>query len=447
MKKLLHSIVILILVAYDIYAQCYNGSPSVNNPSNYNTSLSIHLNYNNARRWEEINRGMPANCLGNMVEPSYGWNNMSDDEIALYIHNSERFARGFLPFYGIETHLDAISQAHSDWQLNNDVFSHGGNPASGTSSSYTICSNCSTPITGSSPFNRMNQSAPLNGQWESEAENLASSATSGTSIVDFVASSIYRFLYQDSGSAWGHRFNVLANYNNNWGDSSSEGFIGVGVSGGFNFQACAYSCTNWNYAKILTIDYYDPEGGASGFNFSALPIELLAFNGQLIKNEVILTWNTTNEINNEYFLIEKSSDGIDFFEIGKIAASNNRYEKTNYSFVDSHLISGLQYYRLKQYDFDNSLMVSNILAIKSNSSEKINIYPNPVIDYLHIEFNLENTEILLSDVNGKMIYSTNNYNKIPIEPIDVSELKEGVYILQIRSASDIFSEKVIKVRK
>lgn len=66
----------------------------------------------------------------------------------------------------------------------------------------------------------MNQSAPLNGQWESEAENLASSATSGTSIVDFVASSIYRFLYQDSGSAWGHRFNVLANYNNNWGTAA-----------------------------------------------------------------------------------------------------------------------------------------------------------------------------------------------------------------------------------
>lgn len=437
---------IFILIFNQLLAQCYIGSPTINYPTNYNIGLSIESNYNNARRWEEANLGLPANCLGNMIEPMSGWNFMSDDEIALYIHNSERIARGFLPFYGIETHLDAVAQAHTDWQLTNDVFSHGGNPALGTTYTYKNCINCSTNITGSSPFDRMNFSTPLKNQWQMEGENIASNVTSGSSIADFVAQGIYRFIYQDGGSAWGHRLNVLISFNNDWGDSGNEGFLGIGVAGGSNFQACAYSCTNWNYAKILTVNYYDPQGGASGYNFGALPLEVLAFEAILQNDVVNLTWTAEPQNDIEYYVIEKSLDNINFVEIGKMKSFANQQNTNVYHFNDSELDYKILYYRLKIVNKENNFHYSSTKFVEINRSGDIIVFPNPISDYINIVFFdiVEKTNVSIIDNRGRLIYEFIKNGNSNFARIDLSNLDSGIYFLQITSAT---GNKILKLIK
>lgn len=446
MRKIYLILPIFILIINQLIAQCYNGSPTVNNPTNYNVGLSIEANFNNARRWEEVNLGLPANCLGNMTEPVIGWTYMSDDEIALYIHNSERMARGFLPFYGIEIHLDAVAQAHTDWQITNDVFSHGGNPAFGTTYTYKNCINCTTNITGSSPFDRMNYSTPLKNQWQMEAENIASNVTSGSSIADFVAQGIYRFIYQDGGSAWGHRLNVLVSFTNDWGDSGNEGFLGIGVAGGSNFQACAYSCTNWNYAKILTVNYYDPQGGASGFNFGALPTEILVFDAYLQDDFVNLNWTMENKNSVEYFVIEKSLDNNNFVEIGKKESNFYSQNTNNYHFIDRELNNKTLYYRLKIVNKDNNYNYSATRFVEINKHGEIIIFPNPISDYLNISFynTVDKASISIIDYRGRLIYEDVKNDGSNFESIDLSTLESGIYLLQVTTSTDSKIFKIIK---
>lgn len=213
-----------------ISAQCSGGNPSTDFTA-WNYSLSIEENFNAARRWEEDNRGLASDCLGYMAAPTGGWGALSNAQIALYIHNSERTARGRLPFYGVETHLNTVSQNHSSWQIANDVFDHIGDSAFGMGGNYYACPDGDlTP--GSTTSQRINSSSSLSGCWQGFGENISLSS----SATHLVAVSIYGFLYEDGiCCGWGHRNNVLVNYSDDWGSTGTEGFIGVGVASSLNY--------------------------------------------------------------------------------------------------------------------------------------------------------------------------------------------------------------------
>ena len=67
---------------------------------------------------------------------------------------------------------------------------------------------------------------------------------------------------------------------------------------------------------------------------SALPVELISFSGQFINENTNLSWSTATETNNDYFVIEKSSNGIDFSIIGKVDGNGTTNETSNYSYTD-----------------------------------------------------------------------------------------------------------------
>ncbi|CAN5226679.1 hypothetical protein BH09BAC5_BH09BAC5_01310 [soil metagenome] len=86
---------------------------------------------------------------------------------------------------------------------------------------------------------------------------------------------------------------------------------------------------------------------------STLPIELLSFTGSLISNKTNrLEWSCASETNNEYFTLERSSDGINFQDVTRIQGAGNSTQPTNYSFDDATFPGTYNYYRLKQTDFN-----------------------------------------------------------------------------------------------
>ncbi|MGV6861188.1 MAG: T9SS type A sorting domain-containing protein [Putridiphycobacter sp.] len=172
-----------------------------------------------------------------------------------------------------------------------------------------------------------------------------------------------------------------------------------------------------------------------------LPIELTNFTATLNQNQVDLHWQTSSEINNDYFTVERSENGIDFIEILTQDGAGNSSEVINYYDVDNKPLYGTSYYRLKQTDFDGEVSYSGVISVNRSFEDKVVIYPNPFTDAVNIlisesEFNVE---ILSAD--GKMI---NNYQNTT--SIDLSYLVEGVYFIRIYSTNGelLKTDKIIK---
>ncbi len=180
---------------------------------------------------------------------------------------------------------------------------------------------------------------------------------------------------------------------------------------------------------------------------STLPIKLKSFKAKNEKNNINISWVTASEINNDFFTIEHSLDGINFTKIERVKGAGNSNKQLNYSVIDNNPKNGINYYRLKQTDFDGTYTYSKIQAVKFEESENndIYIYPNPVIgEILNIETKNENSTINLYNCIGEKmkITITNSLNK---HIIDVSELPKGIYFVEtIVSGNSIYNKVLIK---
>ncbi|MCB0803332.1 MAG: T9SS type A sorting domain-containing protein, partial [Flavobacteriales bacterium] len=177
-----------------------------------------------------------------------------------------------------------------------------------------------------------------------------------------------------------------------------------------------------------------------------LPITLGEFNLQAIKNQVLISWTTESEINNNFFTIEKSSNGSPFYPIGNVEGSGNSNRELNYHFYDQNPNVGVSYYRLKQTDFNGHYEYFEPKAIHFSfiSSVPLQVYPNPTNNVVNIIMNPvdENNFIELKNTSGKTLFETqilqsNTEIQMPSE--------KGIYILYIHQGDDLIVKKIIKL--
>lgn len=176
---------------------------------------------------------------------------------------------------------------------------------------------------------------------------------------------------------------------------------------------------------------------------SALPVELLDFSGEQVGNHIQLNWTTATEINNDYFNIERSNDAINFHTIGKVNGVGNSNTIFNYSFIDENPSNGINYYCLKQIDFNGNYEYFEAIAVTMGSEIPIRVYPNPSHDYIKIEVpSNEKVNITIKDMIGNSVRVTDNININ--EPIDIQDLHDGIYFIEIKSDLHVKSIKFIK---
>ena len=114
---------------------------------------------------------------------------------------------------------------------------------------------------------------------------------------------------------------------------------------------------------------------------SMLPIKLLYFDAQPEEAMVKLSWSTATEINNDYFTVEKSIDGDNFFPIGNVSGSGNSTTTLQYYLDDNKPTYGISYYRLKQTDFDGAFSYSGVVPVNyKKTTGQYSIFPNPASD-------------------------------------------------------------------
>lgn len=132
------------------------------------------------------------------------------------------------------------------------------------------------------------------------------------------------------------------------------------------FDACpnGYSLTGMTGFSTFTIN------GSSAPN-TALPVEFLFFTASLNnQNEVILNWATASELNNDFFTVERSVDGLTWEVVDIVNGSGTTPIRNDYNAKDLRPYSGLSYYRLKQTDFDGAFEYADIVSIFISSEDK-----------------------------------------------------------------------------
>jgi len=190
--------------------------------------------------------------------------------------------------------------------------------------------------------------------------------------------------------------------------------------------------------------------GTLDFN-STLPVELLSFDAYWNDGKVNLHWQTASEINNEFFAIERSADGVNFEEILQTPGAGNSNQLLNYFETDYLPLTGTSYYRLRQVDFDGRETYSEIKTIKTYSqlASEMNLYPNPSEGAFHIVLANSGEEevlVIVRDLNGKEFYSKIIITSTDkqIEAIDLTgQLPAGTYIITASSRNELYTQKLI----
>jgi len=146
---------------------------------------------------------------------------------------------------------------------------------------------------------------------------------------------------------------------------------------------------------------------------AALPVELLYFEGKRIGSNVLLEWETMAEINNDYFIVEKSTDGTNWDELLTVNGQGNTSEQTYYSQIDIDGCNGTCYYRLTQVDFDGNSEKFKVVAVSVNEAYnklEISVSPNPINQTANIAFTAPESgmfSITVTTQTGQVMYTAN----------------------------------------
>lgn len=180
----------------------------------------------------------------------------------------------------------------------------------------------------------------------------------------------------------------------------------------------------------------------------ALPIELLSFEAVYNGVNVELNWTTASEINNDYFIIEKSDDGIYFEPFARVNGAGNSNYLINYLEFDNSPFKDLTYYRLKQIDFDGKYTYSNIKTVIINITSGLKVFCNEFGHSLII-VNKSNQKLKLRimDMSGNLTYKNQIISNNEIINLYFYEfyLKPGVYVLNIFNDFESVSQQIVVI--
>lgn len=198
------------------------------------------------------------------------------------------------------------------------------------------------------------------------------------------------------------------------------------------------------YLQSLCQNFADLGGAAC---MPLLPLKIVSFTGTLNEKKPLLQWSVVSQENIGYYIMEKSTDGENFRELASVVAKpgNNAV----YQYKDVNCSVARNWYRIRIIAKDGSITFSQIIYLKPHVQPRLQLYPNPAIEYLYVELNQDYRKpetITISDISGKILLQ----NKINANPpnnvimLNISNLSKGTYILSTQGnekTSTLFVKK------
>jgi hypothetical protein len=225
----------------------------------------------------------------------------------------------------------------------------------------------------------------------------------------------------------------------NWTQVAGPIELNFGVDGN-NAPHYGMAVTSANNTSLSsgTIDNFTVVGSGE------LPFRLQSFTAKKVNShQILVSWSTSMEQGTDHFDVEKMTDNSGFQSIGTVKAAGNSQTPQSYSLPDNNPVPGLNAYRLKGTDLDGSSYYSPVVYVQMTSDLKFDIYPNPVIDYIHIlSYSGSLQRVRLFDVSGKLL--RDQTPGTVSTQINMSNLSTGIYFLSIKTAQGLYRQKLFK---
>ncbi len=191
--------------------------------------------------------------------------------------------------------------------------------------------------------------------------------------------------------------------------------------------------------KVLILNGATSFSDITGSDLAALPVKLIYFDATYDEPLTTLRWTTASELNNSHFEILKSYDGKNYRKIGRVAGKGTTNEVVQYNFVDRD-VQPIQYYKLKQVDFDGRYEYSKAVALSVFGDKP------SIVRQLHNKLIIspkKKSELTILDLNGKVVFSQTISSETTIYK---SQFRYGLYFLQVASATGVEILKWVNYR-
>jgi hypothetical protein len=239
-----------------------------------------------------------------------------------------------------------------------------------------------------------------------------------------------------------------------------------------NLETGGYPDTGWTEFTVslsgisgtgagrIAFRYYVTDAGSGGTNsnyigideFSyetVLPVTLLNFTGSIKNNAAVLNWSTANELNNKGFEVQLSHDNRNYSTLDFIAGHGTTTAINQYTYTDYKVLSGTNYYRLKQIDVDGNYQYSPVVKLSLKKFDWA-IFGNPASNNTLIRLQTEaqsNVMIQVVSMNGQVVQIINKGNLTGGTydiPLNLKSVSNGMYVVRLSIDKNIYSKKIVK---
>jgi hypothetical protein len=225
----------------------------------------------------------------------------------------------------------------------------------------------------------------------------------------------------------------------NW-YSQADGFIGSGAS----IEVCPSEAVQSYVAEAV---YARCDGTqitvSDAVNVTCamvlLPVEWLDFQAILVNDGryTRCTWQTATELNNEYFTVERSLDGLVWESLGQVQGAGTTHDPQAYEWLDRHPYEGVSYYRIAQTDYNGAVDYSVIRSVERKKQTQFAVYPNPGNQYF-ILTGYEMGDLLVFDALGRRV----PFSLTLSGELTLHGAASGTYILELRKEYGLESERI-----
>ena len=262
----------------------------------------------------------------------------------------------------------------------------------------------------------------------------------------------------------GNAINVLGDLINDWTDViDNYGFIYVmndvtnrgAITNDGNMEVDGFA--NSNNGVIVgdgdlchSNGITDPTQGSKGVSCkicsgesSNLPVTLASLKAGKVDDKVMVIWATAAEINNNYFEVLRSNDGVNFEVIGTVQGNGNSNVLINYQFADQNPENGMNFYRLRQVDFDGTTTLTEIVEVNAGNQAQISLYPNPANtnDQIQIRSDVDAPmTVEVYSMAGQLVSQASSNNGSL--SLAANQLAKGMYVLRIFQNTNITTQKL-----
>lgn len=186
---------------------------------------------------------------------------------------------------------------------------------------------------------------------------------------------------------------------------------------------------------------------------NVLPVEIVSFDAEILKSGVVaLDWTSETESNSDYYMVEHSTNGLNWIDILHLKAAGNSAIPSSYKGFHTSPDLGSNHYRLTPVDLDGSYQAVYLTSVVKHDARLISVYPSPCQSSTNLDFELEEpakVSYSIADIQGKVLHKVEDialnagHHSLPVA---VSDLPNGMYLLSARTGTRRFIQRIQVLR-